>query len=136
MGVCTCSPVVQHRAQEKAMQALLGKITQITPKETPGDGRLPAFEIRFKPACVLPRRTIRFEVTCDKLKAGCTVVPQDGPYAARLLLPEGERHRLESDWYVVDIEPGSHGGGIEALREKGRGVDHFRRPEDRIQDAL
>jgi hypothetical protein len=83
-----------------------------------------------------PRLPVAFEVTCDKINVACTVLPENEPYYRKLLLPEGERHRLENGWYCVDINAQRHGAGIEALVEKGRGVDHFRLPENRIQPAF
>lgn len=77
-----------------------------------------------------------FEVTCDKLRATCTVTPRDEPGAFRLVLPEGERHRLENAWYAVDILAQSHAGGIAGLRERVRAVDHYRRSADLIADPL
>jgi hypothetical protein len=83
-----------------------------------------------------PRLPVAFEVTCDKINVACTVLPENEPYTRKLLLPQGERHRLESGWYRVDVNALSHGAGIEALVETGRGVDHFRSPENRIQQPF
>jgi hypothetical protein len=83
-----------------------------------------------------PSPPVALEVTCDKITAACTVLPESEPYTRKLLLPAGERHRLENRWYRIDVNARSHGGGIEALVEKGRGVDHFRCPENRIQQAF
>ena len=86
-------------------------------------------------ACLLgPQKLpVTVEVTCEGLRAGCTVLPEREPGVRRLLLPEGEVYRLESQWYTLDVNPGSQGGWIQALRERGRGVDHFHAPQDLIQ---
>ena len=80
-----------------------------------------------------PRLPVAFEVACDKMKATSTVLPEDEPFCAKLVPPEGEFHRIENAWYAVDINAKCHAGGIASLKEKGRGVDHFRTPEDMIQ---
>jgi hypothetical protein len=87
----------------------------------------------FETAPALP---VSLEATCDKMRVTCTVLPANTACAWKLMLPEGERHRVENAWYAVDILAQSHAGGISALREKGRGVDHFRRPENRISYEL
>jgi len=83
-----------------------------------------------------PRLPVTFEIVCDTLKCRATVLPSGEPCAARVTTPDGEAHRLENLWYAVDVSARSHGGAIQALRERGRGVDHFRRPEDEIQEEL
>jgi hypothetical protein len=83
-----------------------------------------------------PALPVAFEVTCDKLRTTCTVMPGGVPGTCRLLLPEGEHHRLENAWYAVDILAQNHAGGIAALREQARGVDHFRRPNNLIAYPL
>jgi hypothetical protein len=50
--------------------------------------------------------------------------------------PEGEVYRIENAWYAIDITARSHAGGIASLREKGRGVQHFRAPQNLIQPVL
>jgi len=87
----------------------------------------------FFPAA--PALPVDFEVTCDKLKVACTVLPAQ-PYARKLLLPEGEVYRVENAWYRLDILGSREGGGIIAWRENGRDVDHFRRPANRIGRPL
>lgn len=82
-----------------------------------------------------PHLPVTFEVTCDKLKAACTVLPADEPCVLKLLLPEGETYRLENIWYRIDIAAWTRGGAIQALREKGRGIDHFRSPDNLIQQV-
>jgi hypothetical protein len=79
-----------------------------------------------------PTLPVTFEVTCDKLKAACTVLPKNEPFVRKLLQPGGEEYRIENAWYAIDITGRSHGGGIESLRERGRGVDHFQAPENLI----
>jgi hypothetical protein len=54
------------------------------------------------------------------------VLPQEGANAAKVVLTQGEVHRVENQWYAVDVSAQSHGGVISALRERSRGVDHFR----------
>ncbi len=80
----------------------------------------------------VPHLPVVFEVTCDKLKAACTVLPKDEPLASKLLLPEGEQYRLENRWYRLGVVGRTQAGGITSLREKGRGTDHFRSPENLI----
>jgi hypothetical protein len=75
-----------------------------------------------------PALPVDFEVTCDKLKVACTVLPTGTPYARKLMLPEGEVYRIENAWYRLDILGSKEGGGIMAWQEQGRGVDHFQRP--------
>jgi hypothetical protein len=79
-----------------------------------------------------PRLPVSFEVTCDKLKAECAILPADEPVARKLLLPTGEQFRMENDWYSIGISGRAHAGGIESLRERGRHVDHFRGPDNLI----
>lgn len=83
-----------------------------------------------------PRLPVTIEVTCDRMKAACVVLPENEPCAVRLLLPEGETYRVESPWYAVDVSGRSHCGGIASLREQGRSVNHFRLPKDRIQEEF
>ena len=83
-----------------------------------------------------PSLPVEFEVTFDKLKAGCTVLPAEGCCFARLQTPQGRRHRVESHWYAVDVCPEWGGGGIAGLFEKGRGVDHFRATGELIQEVF
>jgi hypothetical protein len=81
-----------------------------------------------------PNLPVTLEVTCDKMRAACTVLPAQAPFHGKILPAEGERHRIESDWYAIDIGAQSHAGAIAALTEKGRGVDHFRRPAHLIHE--
>lgn len=84
-----------------------------------------------------PTLPVVFDVSCDKLKAACTVLPAaDTPGARKLLLTEREIFRAENAWYVVDVTARRHAGGIAALRERGRGVDHFHTPANLIQHPL
>jgi len=87
----------------------------------------------FSSAPALP---VEFTVTCDKMKAVCTVLPAGTPYARRLLLPAGEVYRVENSWYRLDILAGKEGGGIAAWHERGREIDHFQRPEHLIERPL
>lgn len=80
-----------------------------------------------------PKLPVSFEVACDKLNLACTVLPEGEPVCRKLVEPEGEVYRVENDWYVLDVVARSHAGGISSLVEKGRGVDHFRIPQNRIQ---
>jgi hypothetical protein len=82
-----------------------------------------------------PRLPVTFEVTCDKMQAACTVLPTAEPCSGKLVLPEGEQHRLENDWYALSLVARCQGGGVESLWEKGRGIDHFRDPVNRIHHA-
>src|SRR5262249_40772306 len=79
-----------------------------------------------------PKLPVTFEVTCDKLKAECAVLPCGEPFARKILLAGGDKYRIENCWYAVGITGQAHAGGIESLRERGRGVDHFRGPIDAI----
>ncbi len=79
-----------------------------------------------------PKLPVHFEITCDKLAVACTVLPENEPFAAKLQPPTGEVHRMENEWYAVDVSPLSHCGAISRLVEKGRQVDHFASPDDRI----
>ncbi len=71
----------------------------------------------------------------DKLTAECAVLPTDRPCHARTLRAADTVHHLRNAWYAVDVTP-AQGAGIAALVEQCRGVDHFARDPDRIQDAL
>jgi hypothetical protein len=82
-----------------------------------------------------PRLPVTIELSCDKVKALCTVLPTSQPFAGRVPAPEGELHRLENAWYAVNVSARA-GGAIAGLREQGRGVDHFRTPEDLIQEEF
>jgi hypothetical protein len=73
-----------------------------------------------------PQLPVMFEATCDKWRGTCVVLPQEGANAAKVVLTQGEVHRVENQWYAVDVSAQSHGGVISALRERSRGVDHFR----------
>lgn len=83
-----------------------------------------------------PKLPVDFEVACDKLKACSSVLPAGEPFCKKLLQPQGEVYRIENDWFSVDITTKSRAAGILALREKGRGIDHFRAPENLIQAPL
>lgn len=83
-----------------------------------------------------PKLPVDFEVTCDKLKACSSVLPVGESFCKKLLKPQGEIYRIENDWFSVDVTTKSRAAGILALREKGRGIDHFRAPEDLIQAPL
>jgi len=63
------------------------------------------------------------------------VLPADEPFVTRLYLPGREIVRLENCWYSLDIIRRA-GGAILAWRERGRGIDHFTRPKDRIGSPL
>lgn len=82
-----------------------------------------------------PQLPVAFEVTCDKWRSTCVVLPQEGASAAKITLPQGEVHRVENQWYAVDVSAKSHGGAISALRERSRGVDHFH-SDDVISSTL
>jgi hypothetical protein len=82
-----------------------------------------------------PQLPVTFEVTCDKWHGTCVVLPQQGASAAKVILPQGEVHRVENQWYAVDVSAKSHGGAISALRERSRGVDYFR-SDDVISSTL
>ena len=75
---------------------------------------------------------VAFEVTVNKMKAACTVLPENEPFSHKFLLPVGEQYRMENVWYGVDVTGRAHGGGVLSLRERGRNVDHFRGPENLI----
>jgi hypothetical protein len=79
-----------------------------------------------------PALPVAFEITCDKMKVACTVLPENEPCARKLLSPEGEQYRLENAWYGIDITGRSRAGALTSFQEKGRGVDHFRAPENLI----
>jgi hypothetical protein len=81
-----------------------------------------------------PGLPVAFEITCEKLTTRVAVLPSSEPGAARVTTPDGEAHRLENLWYSVEVSARSHGGAIASLREQGRGVDHFRAPEDQIHE--
>lgn len=80
-----------------------------------------------------PQLPVSLGVSCDKLKAVCNVLPDSEPFCRKLMLPQGERHRIENDWYAIDIDPIKNGSGIASLREKNREVDHFNLPQNIIQ---
>jgi hypothetical protein len=79
-----------------------------------------------------PKLPVAFEVTCDKLKAECTVLPADEPFARKLATSDGEKYRISSAWYEIGLTGQSQAGGIETFRERGRGIDHFRGPDNVI----
>jgi hypothetical protein len=79
-----------------------------------------------------PLLPVVFEVTVDKMKAACTVLPENEPCSQKLTLPVGEQYRMENLWYGLDITGREQGGGLISLREKGRGVEHFRGPANLI----
>ncbi|MBV9470799.1 MAG: hypothetical protein JO316_16620 [Abitibacteriaceae bacterium] len=85
---------------------------------------------------LLPKLPVSFEISCDKLKVSCTVLPVNEPSARKLLLPQGEVQHLENSWYAVDVTTRSHAGAIAAWREKGREVNHFEAPANLIQRAV
>lgn len=84
----------------------------------------------FTAAPCLP---VDIEVTCDKMKVVCSVLPAAAPVSRKLTTPERELQRLENAWYAIDIPLQAGGGGIISLVEKGRAVDHFRKPPDVVQ---
>lgn len=79
-----------------------------------------------------PRLPVEFEVNCDKLRLVCAVLPESGPMCSKLTLMHGEVHRVENDWYAMDVTSKTHWGAILGLTEKGRALDHFRLPQDVI----
>ncbi|MBV9852807.1 MAG: hypothetical protein JO250_24370 [Armatimonadetes bacterium] len=82
-----------------------------------------------------PFLPVSLEIACDKFTATCAVVPEDTPCHYRTTGADGALYHLENAWYGIDVT-GAQGGGIRALRERGRGTDHFRRPADLIQLPL
>jgi hypothetical protein len=83
-----------------------------------------------------PKLPVSFDISCDKLRAVCSVLPSDAPFWRKILLPEVEVSRIGGPWYHVDVTASLFGGAICALRENGRDVDHFRAPEGFIQSRL
>jgi len=79
-----------------------------------------------------PRLPVTFEVTCEKLKAECAVLPGGEPFARKLLHAGSQKYRIQNAWFSAGITGRSHAGGIESLREQGRGVDHFGGPGNAI----
>ncbi len=82
-----------------------------------------------------PKLPLAFEVTFGKLTAACTVLPRQAPYHCAFRTSIGKVHRLESEWYVLDVTP-LRGGGIRSLREKGRDVDHFQADDSMVGRVL
>ena len=83
-----------------------------------------------------PTLPVGFSVSFDKLTADCSVLPEDPPFDCRVRTVYGERHRVESLWYALDICADQCGGGISMLREKGRGNDHFRTDDSLIHGVF
>ncbi|MHB1457800.1 MAG: hypothetical protein ACYC0V_12900 [Armatimonadota bacterium] len=83
-----------------------------------------------------PKLPVDFEVTVDKMKAVSSVVRDDVLWSRKMSLPAGDRHRINGNWYVVDVMSGTFGSGIISLVEKGRGVDHFLAPKGQITADL
>ncbi len=83
-----------------------------------------------------PHLPAALHISCDKIELTCTLLPDDKPFHRKLLSPKGELHRVENNWYSIDITAKLYAGAITGLREKGRGIDHFRAPEDFIQYPL
>jgi len=83
-----------------------------------------------------PTLPVDFNVSFDKLKLTCTVLPTDRPCHHKLKTPVGERHRIEGNWYSVDVCASEKGGGITMLREKGRDLDHFRCDDSVIRSVF
>jgi len=71
------------------------------------------------------------EVSFDKLTLGCGVLPGDRPCYRKLKTRQGERHRVESQWYALEVARDAN-GGVSMLREMGRDLDHFRADDDVI----
>ena len=83
-----------------------------------------------------PSPPIEFAVSFDKLEVGCVVLPADSCCHQKLRTIFGTHHRIESEWYALDICSARAGGGISAMREKARGVNHFRTDDDMIHDVF
>jgi hypothetical protein len=83
-----------------------------------------------------PSLPASFEVSFGELKVGCAVLPAERSCYCRLRTARGDRHRIESRWYTVDVCADRWGGGISMLREKGRRADHFTSDDDLVHDVF
>jgi len=83
-----------------------------------------------------PLLPVEFEVTCEKMRIVCSVLPQNVAFARKLTLPEHELMHVENGWYAVDIAVQAGGGGIYAVCEKGRANNHFSRPAGVLQQPF
>jgi len=83
-----------------------------------------------------PTLPVDLNVSFDKLTLTCTVLPSDCPCHHKLKILTGERHRIEGNWYSVDICASEKGGGITMLREKGRDLDHFKSDDSTIRSTF
>lgn len=70
---------------------------------------------------------------CDKLRASCTLFPEDAPAFRRTVSADGESWVVTNRWIEFRVIADTNGAGIASLVERGRNVDHFSHPEDLIQ---
>ncbi|MHC4563347.1 MAG: hypothetical protein ACYS8X_11305 [Planctomycetota bacterium] len=73
--------------------------------------------------------------TFGEFRVGCTILPDETCCHRELSTIDGQRQLVRSRWYDVQV-CGRRGGGIAALTEIGRDVDHFRPDPDLIGDVL
>ena len=83
-----------------------------------------------------PKLPVEFEVTCDKMKVCSSALPLGEPFCKRILPAGGELYRIKNDWYSINITAAVRAGALISLTENGRGCDHFRVPDNLIQDYL
>lgn len=72
-------------------------------------------------------------VECDKLRANCTLLPNDTPSFRRAVCQVGESWVVTNRWVESRVIADTNGAGIASLVERGRNVDHFSSPKDLIQ---
>lgn len=81
-----------------------------------------------------PTLPAELKISFDKITVGCTIFADKESGYAKIQTINGERHRLESDWYSMEVRASEYGGGISMLLEKGRQKDHFSINDNLIND--
>lgn len=72
-----------------------------------------------------PTLPIRIDIRCGALKASYSALPSEENHFRPVATPYSERHRAANPFLVAEITASCHAGGIVALLERGRGLDHF-----------
>jgi len=75
------------------------------------------------------------EVECGGAKAVCAVTPAK-PAAVKSIVRGRPHLTVANPWYRVDLATSTNAGGITALTEAGRGLDHFAPPPGLVQPPL
>lgn len=99
--------------------------------------RIAAEELAAPPQSTLVAKVsaLHIEASCESFRTECVVLPAQTNVASKVIGREREVVRLENAWLSLDISV-RHGGAIFCWRERGRDVDFFKAPAQRVQAPL